>query len=54
MLAEVPSQSPESDNLWEQGVVPYILKNDLDDEEMVVIQEAFAMIARRTPCINFT
>ena len=55
MIAEVPSWSPdidESDNIWEQGMVPYILKNDLDDEEKDVIKETFDTITNKIPCIT--
>ena len=56
MIAEVPSWSPdidESDNIWEQGMVPYILKNDLDDEVIEVIKKTFDAITKSVPCIAF-
>ena len=55
MIADVPSWMPdidESDNIWEKGFVPYILKNDLDDEEKDVIKETFDVITERIPCIT--
>ena len=56
MISEVPIWSRDiydRGNLWEKGMVPYILKNDLEDEELEVVQEAFDTISHIVPCINF-